>query len=679
MNQLEEFKALGLSDDILTAIAKKGFETPSAIQSLTIPHLLTTDKDIIAQAQTGTGKTAAFGLPIIQMLTSRRNIPQAIVLVPTRELALQVTQELISFNTHDLSIAPIYGGASMTEQLRRLKKGIDIVVGTPGRILDHIRRGTLDLSAIAYLVLDEADEMLNMGFIEDIEEIMHAMTGPKRVLLFSATMPDRIAALARNYMHDPDLLKVESQHVTTDLTNQIYFEVREGDKFDALTRIIDVEPEFYGIVFSRTRTGADEIVAKLLERGYAAEVLHGDISQTQREKILGKFKKKQVNILVATDVAARGIDVSNLTHVINYSLPQDSDSYVHRIGRTGRAGNQGTAITFISPSEMRKFGFLKRTIKADIKLEQLPTPADIIATKRNKIKEDLDAIVESESYGECTGMAAELLENYPPEVALSALLRLAFKNELSESSYPEIRSIDVDRKGKARIFLAFGARDGYDTRKTVRLLKQECGLSDHDIDDVRVMEDFSFATVPFDRAEKVVRALNKLSHGVPSRKYRKTALRPAHPAEDNPTAAGSPTPDPDVKPAGNPKAGNPIAKTPPCRRLSVRPTIGTDIGNPSAAQKRPARKPGRNPQRQSRRAAKRPHRRKPLRRELPNSPKTGSKSGSASGNPPATKKGRTGPRSEKTEIKHQTGSPAEAGRSSAGDLAIVKLKVAPSP
>ena len=307
----------------------------------------------------------------------------------------------------------------------------------------------------------------------------------------------------------------ESQHVTTDLTNQIYFEVREGDKFDALTRIIDVEPEFYGIVFSRTRTGADEIVAKLLERGYAAEVLHGDISQTQREKILGKFKKKQVNILVATDVAARGIDVSNLTHVINYSLPQDSDSYVHRIGRTGRAGNQGTAITFISPSEMRKFGFLKRTIKADIKLEQLPTPADIIATKRNKIKEDLDAIVESESYGECTGMAAELLENYPPEVALSALLRLAFKNELSESSYPEIRSIDVDRKGKARIFLAFGARDGYDTRKTVRLLKQECGLSDHDIDDVRVMEDFSFATVPFDRAEKVVRALNKLSHGRP--------------------------------------------------------------------------------------------------------------------------------------------------------------------
>ena len=509
MNQLEEFKALGVSDDILIAISKKGFETPSPIQSLTIPHLLTTDKDIIAQAQTGTGKTAAFGIPIIQMLTSQKAIPQAIVLVPTRELALQVTQELQSFNTNKLSIASIYGGASYEEQLRRLKKGIDIVVGTPGRILDHIRRKTLNLSEIAYLVLDEADEMLNMGFIEDIEAIIQEMTSPKRVLLFSATMPERIAALAQNYMNDPDILHVEAKNITTDLTNQIYFEVREGDKFDALTRIIDVEPEFFGIVFSRTKVGVDEIVHKLIERGYAAEGLHGDISQTQREKILSKFKKKVANILIATDVAARGIDVSNLTHVINYSLPQDSDSYVHRIGRTGRAGNQGTAITFISPSEMRQFGFLKRHIKADIKQEQLPTPADVIAIKRNKIKEDLYTIVESENYLECEEMAAELLESYPPEVALSALLRLAFKDELSENSYPEIRSINVDRRGKTRIFIAFGFKDGYDPRKLVALLKRECGLSDHNIDDIKVMDDYSFATIPFEKANKVVQTLNK--------------------------------------------------------------------------------------------------------------------------------------------------------------------------
>ena len=514
---MKTFQELGICDEILKAITELGYENPMPVQEQVIPHLLNEETDLVALAQTGTGKTAAFGLPVIQRIDLSLCKPQALILSPTRELCLQIASDLTDYSQYvsGLRILPVYGGSSIESQIKTLKKGVHIIVATPGRLVDLIERRTVQLDHVSTVIMDEADEMLNMGFIEDIEEIMHAMTGPKRVLLFSATMPDRIAALARNYMHEPDLLKVESQHVTTDLTNQIYFEVREGDKFDALTRIIDVEPEFYGIVFSRTRTGADDIVAKLLERGYAAEVLHGDISQAQREKILGKFKKKQVNILVATDVAARGIDVSNLTHVINYSLPQDSDSYVHRIGRTGRAGNQGTAITFISPSEMRKFGFLKRTIKADIKLEQLPTPADIIATKRNKIKEDLDAIVESESYGECTGMAAELLENYPPEVALSALLRLAFKNELSESSYPEIRSIDVDRKGKARIFLAFGARDGYDTRKTVRLLKQECGLSDHDIDDVRVMADFSFATVPFDRAEKVVRPLNRLSHGRP--------------------------------------------------------------------------------------------------------------------------------------------------------------------
>ncbi len=511
MNNLDEFKALGLDDTILEAIARKGFETPSAIQRLTIPRMLADECDIIAQAQTGTGKTAAFGLPLVQLLEARHDIPQAIVLVPTRELALQVTQELQSFNTSKLAIAPIYGGASIEEQLRRLRRGVDIVVGTPGRVLDHIRRTSLDLSQITNLVLDEADEMLNMGFIEDIEEIMSEMTSPHRVLLFSATMPDRIRALAEGFMKSPELLKVESQNLTTDLTNQIYFEVREGDKLDALTRIIDVEPDFYGIVFGRTKVSVDEISAKLVERGYSAEGLHGDISQGAREKILAKFRSRAVNILVATDVAARGIDISNLTHVINYSLPQDSESYVHRIGRTGRAGNHGTAITFISPSEMRQFGFLRRDINADIKLETLPSPADVVAIKRNKIKEDLYRIVQSETYTECAPMAEELLESYPAEVVLSALLRLAFNNELSESNYPEIRSINVDRKGKSRIMMAIGARDGYDCRRLVKLLKRECKLTDPEIDNVKVMDDFSMATVPFERAKEVVALLNELS------------------------------------------------------------------------------------------------------------------------------------------------------------------------
>ncbi len=512
MSNLDEFRALGLSEQMLSAIAAKGFETPSPIQRLTIPVLLKPGNDIIAQAQTGTGKTAAFGLPVLEMLAPSKAGAQALVLAPTRELALQVSEELLSFNHRRLSIASIYGGAAMSEQLRRLQKGIDVVVGTPGRILDHIRRGTLSLSNLKYLILDEADEMLNMGFIEDVEEIMAAADERRRVLLFSATMPKRIADLAGKYMREVEHLKVEAQ-LTVDLTDQIYFEVREGDKFDALTRIIDVEAEFYGIVFSRTKIGVDEMVNRLLERGYAAEGLHGDVSQAQREKILKKFRKKQANILVATDVAARGIDIDNLTHVINYSLPQDSESYVHRIGRTGRAGRQGTAITFISPSEMRGFGWLKRDIKADITKATLPTPQDVIATKRARIKDDLNEIIENANYEEYMEMANELLAGHPAPVAMSALLRLAFRNELSESNFPEIRTFSVDRRGKARLFISIGRLDGYDARKMVELLKRECKLSDSKIDDVKVMDAYSFVTVPYEEAEHAVRQLNALRKG----------------------------------------------------------------------------------------------------------------------------------------------------------------------
>ena len=401
----------------------------------------------------------------------------------------------------------------MTEQLRRLGKGIDVVVGTPGRILDHLRRGTLDIKALKYLILDEADEMLNMGFIEDVEEILSNTNDYRRILLFSATMPERIIRLSKKYMRDVEILRVPAQEVTTELTDQIYFEVRDSDKFDALTRIIDVEPEFYGIVFCRTKIGVDEVVNKLPESGYAAEGLHGDVSQVQREKILKRFKKKLANILVATDVAARGIDINNLTHVINYSLPQDTESYVHRIGRTGRAGNTGTAITFISHSEYRQFSSLKREIKVDIKKVALPSAQDVVEIKKTKIKDDLIEIVESESYRKYTEMAGEVLQNLDPEVALAALLKLAFKNELEESSYPEIRSINVDRKGTARLFISIGKMDGFDARKLTDMLKRECRLPDNKIDDVRVMDSYSFVTVPFSDARQAIRQLNDINRG----------------------------------------------------------------------------------------------------------------------------------------------------------------------
>lgn len=516
MTQLDEFAALGLDEKVLPAIKAKGFETPSPIQKLTIPVLLDEDRhnDLIAQAQTGTGKTAAFGLPLLQRLTPKKGPVQGLILVPTRELALQVTEELISFNKYSrLTITAIYGGASISEQLRRLKKGVDIVVGTPGRILDHLRRGTLDLKELQYLILDEADEMLNMGFIEDVEAILAESNDYRRILLFSATMPARIVALSKQYMKEVEVLKVPSKEMTTDLTDQIYFEVRDSDKFDALTRIIDVEAEFYGIVFCRTKVAVDELVTRLTQRGYAAEGLHGDVSQAQREKILKKFKDKQVTILVATDVAARGIDINNLTHVINYSLPQDSESYVHRIGRTGRAGNTGTAITFISSSEYRQFMMMQREIKVDIKKVPIPTAQHVVEIKKNRIKDELAEIIENENYTEYTKMATELLQDQSPEVAMAALLRLAFKNELEESNYPEIRSIHVDRRGTARLFIAVGKFDGYDVRKLLRLLKRECGLTDSQIDDVRVLDSFSFATVPFEEAKEAIRRLNSIHKG----------------------------------------------------------------------------------------------------------------------------------------------------------------------
>jgi len=514
MTKIEEFQALGLTEVTIEAIREKGFEKPSPIQVLTIPALLKNENDIIAQSQTGTGKTAAFGLPILEQIKREKTAPQALILVPTRELAIQVTEELISLNKKKVSIAAIYGGASMSEQLRRIKKGLDIVVGTPGRILDHIRRETIDFSLLKWLVLDEADEMLNMGFIDDVEEIMSASNETKRTMLFSATMPRRIVSLSKKYMRDTKILKVESKQITADLTDQIYFEVKESNKFDALTRIIDVESEFYGIVFCRTKVGVDEVVSKLLDMGYAAEGLHGDVSQAQREKILRKFKKKTVNILVATDVAARGIDVNNLTHVINYSLPQDTEFYVHRIGRTGRAGNQGTAITFISNSEFRQFTLMKKEVKTEIRKEKLPTAQDVIAIKRNKIKEDLLEVLSGDSVIEnYTTMAREILAEYPAEQAMAGLLKLAFKNDLEEGNYPEIRTFSVDRKGTSRLFIAVGRVDGYTQAKLVELLKRETGLNDSKIDDVKILDNFSFVTVPYIEAEAVAKKLNKLSKG----------------------------------------------------------------------------------------------------------------------------------------------------------------------
>ena len=473
MQEKKTFKDLGLSDKVLEAINKKGFEEPTAIQEKTIPVMLRDDVNIIAQAQTGTGKTAAFGLPLIELIDAGKRDPQALILTPTRELAIQVSEEINSLKgPKKLKIVPIYGGQVITQQLRRLKEGAHIIVGTPGRVIDHLNRKTLQLENIEHLILDEADEMLNMGFIDDMEEIMKHTNPEKRTLLFSATIPEKIKTLAKKYMQGYELLKVEKEQLTADLTEQIYFEVKASDKFEALCRIIDIEDEFYGLIFCRTKNDVDYLANHLSDRGYDAAAIHGDISQAQRERTLDLFKKQKISILVATDVAARGIDVNNLSHVINYSLPQDPESYVHRIGRTGRAGREGTAITFITPSEYKRLMFIQRIARADIKKSKIPNVNDIIKAKRRKVQEDIAATLENGVEDKFYDWAKTLLETENPTRITAAILSYFFKEEMDPKSYgtinePSAAARQIDGQGKARLFIALGKKDKFSAAKLV--------------------------------------------------------------------------------------------------------------------------------------------------------------------------------------------------------------------
>ena len=384
------FKDLGLDESVLNAVAAKGFEEPTPIQVLAIPRLLNGDANVIAKARRGTGKTAAYGLPLVQELREPREKPRALVLVPTRELALQVAAEIESFKegTHP-RITTVYGGASIVEQLRNLKRGCEIVVGTPGRVIDHLERGSLNLDSIEYFILDEADEMLNMGFIEDIETIFKKANPDSRVLMFSATMPKQILKIAADFMGEYEIVEEEASEEPLPLTEQFFWMVREEDKSEALVRLIDTAENFYGLVFCQTKVDADAVAKELDERHYEAAALHGDIPQGQREKILSRFRAGKTRILVATDVAARGIDIEGITHVVNYSIPYDGPTYTHRIGRTGRAGAKGTAVSFIRPNERRRIDYLRRHARGELREGKIPSIEQVLAQKQERLFADL--------------------------------------------------------------------------------------------------------------------------------------------------------------------------------------------------------------------------------------------------------------------------------------------------
>jgi ATP-dependent RNA helicase DeaD len=559
-----KFEELGLGAQSLKAIEMKGFEEPTPIQVLTIPRLLKDGPNLVARARTGTGKTAAFGLPLVELLSrpGEKRAVRALVLVPTRELALQVSTEILSLRSGPLPrVAPVYGGASIGEQFRRLAQGVDIVVGTPGRVLDHLERGSLDLSELEFLILDEADEMLDMGFIEDIETVLSRSRPERRVLLFSATMPKGILSIAKRHLGEYEIVEDSSEAVVTELADQVWLEVREADKLEALCRIIDAEEDFYGIVFTATRVEADRISKALEERGYGAEPLHGEISQEGRERVLSRFRDKRATILVATDVAARGIDIERLTHVVNWSLPHDPESYVHRVGRTGRAGNAGTALTFVTPAEYRYLFRFKHAAGSGLKKGKLPAISEVIDAKRERLSARIlarattsvpgaealpaaageaaaiseagaaagdaigDAIANAEGIkaGKADlpeavalwgGLADELLARIGPREALAAALFEAFGDELDPARYREIQDASVDAAATARLFIGAGKRDGANPRSIASLVKKLSGLPDRLLGGIDIYENFSFVTVPFGAAEAVIAAARK-SGGFP--------------------------------------------------------------------------------------------------------------------------------------------------------------------
>ena len=501
------FTDLWLSEKTLQALTKKWFIEPSPIQAQVIPLLLQGEKNVIGQAETGSGKTAAFGIPLIEKLQPEKNI-QALILAPTRELAIQIAAEIDSLqSSKKLRIATIYGKQSYTIQMDALRRGVDIVVGTPGRIMDHLDRWTLNIKELKYFILDEADEMLDMWFEEDIQKIFKQTNDQKKVLLFSATMSRNILNIAKKYIGEYDLVSVKNEQSTVALTEQSFLEIQEKDKFEALRRIIDMAPDFYGIVFCHTKADVDLLVTKLVDKGINAEWLHGDLQQRQRERVLKMFKDKKVTTLVATDVAARGIDVDDVTHVINYAMPQNAERYIHRVWRTGRAGKAGIAITFISPKEYRQMSTIKAITKTDIKKWVMPKVTDIIEHKKNNLKTDIKWTISGEKFKDYLDIADFLLTEADPREVIAGLLKINYEHDFSQNTYSEISAVGPwSSTGQARLFVAVGKALGYDPRSLLELIEKESGVPGAEINDMRIMDDFSFISTASANAEKIIDA-----------------------------------------------------------------------------------------------------------------------------------------------------------------------------
>ena len=515
---MKTFRDLGIREDILEAIEKKGYQNPSPIQERVIPVFLTGDKDIIWQAQTWTWKTASFGIPLLQLIDSKAKTTKAIILCPTRELAIQVSDEINSFAPDNkISTLLLYGGNPIRDEIRELKNKPNIIIWTPWRVIDHLNKWRLHLEDLAYFVLDEADEMLNIWFREEIEEIMKSTPKNKKTLLFSATMPKAIMDIVKNYMQDYDLISVKAENMTNTNIDQKYFEVRRESKFDALTRIIELQENFYAIIFCKTKLDVDELASRLMNSWYLAEWIHWDIEQKMREKILARFKSKKTKILVATDVAARWIDVNDVTHVVNYSLPENPEIYTHRIWRTARAGKTWTAITFISNSERRRIFFFENVIKAKIKREVLPSISEVIEAKKWNLVENVKSLIEEKDCRDYIDLSRELLEiENDAEMIISALIKKFYWNQLKEENYAEIKQdFRTEKSSKSssweiRLFVAKWRKSWISNPwDLLNFLWTEAWISMKNAGKIEIFNDFSYINVPEYEAEIILQVFKQ--------------------------------------------------------------------------------------------------------------------------------------------------------------------------
>lgn len=504
------FGGLEVSRRVAQALTDMGFEEPTPIQQKSIPLLLE-GRDVIGQAQTGTGKTAAFGIPIAEKINTRFGAVQALIVTPTRELAIQVAEEISRIGKHKrLRTLPIYGGQSIDRQIRGLRQGVQVVIGTPGRLLDHLSRKTLNLSNVQMVVLDEADEMLDMGFIEDIESILQATPAERQTLLFSATMPEEIKRLARKYLTEPEFVTVSKNNLTVPQIEQVYYESREPNKLDSLCRILDSTSISLSIIFCRTKRGVDELVAGLQARGYPAAALHGDLSQHQRNHVMKQFRTGQIDYLVATDVAARGLDIENVSHVINYDIPQDPEFYVHRIGRTGRAGKTGVAITLVSPRDYKQLRLIEKLTKSHIRREKLPSLADIHERQKEGIRERLHRMLGEGKLAYYRSIVDTLVDDYDPMDIAAAALKLSLDlDEDREETTLEPFGNTGARPGMVRLFMTIGRKDNISPGELVRAIAGESGIPESSIGHINIYEKFTFVEVPEDWANCVISCLHR--------------------------------------------------------------------------------------------------------------------------------------------------------------------------